>query len=222
MAKEKTGKTKAAPSIGEKLTREVNDAVIHRAVVAEQANKRQGTHKTKTRSEASGGGRKPYRQKKTGRARQGSIRAPHYAHGGMAHARVPVDHSLKVNRKERRLAILSALSAKAEAGNLVVVDKISFSKIKTKQAVEFLTQHTAGAKRVLVILPEYDEAVYKCFRNLRNGNEQKVEVRTAPAATVPKGQEAKKTQGFSARDVMVAHKILVVKDALKMMEEIWS
>jgi large subunit ribosomal protein L4 len=219
MAKEKTEKTKAAPGIGEKLTREVNEAVIHRAVIAEQANKRQGTHKTKTRSEASGGGRKPYRQKKTGRARQGSIRAPHYAHGGMAHARIPVDHSLKVNRKERRLAILAALSAKAESGNLVIVDNISFSEIKTKQAVQFLGQYSKGVKRVLVILPEYDEVVYKSFRNLKNGNEQKVEVRTAPAG---KGQESKKTQGFSARDVMVAHKVLVVKEALKMMEEAWS
>lgn len=186
----------------------------HRAVVAEEANSRQGTQKTKTRSEVRGGGRKPYKQKKTGNARQGSIRAPHYAHGGMALALSPRDYEKKVNKKEKRAAILGALSAHLEAGNVTVVETIAFTAPKTKDAVALLT--AAGIakdqRRVLVILPQVDDATYKSFRNLPN-----VEVRTAPS-----NEQGAKTNAFSTRDLLLAQKIVVAKDALARIEEVWA
>jgi len=186
---------------------------VHRAVVAEEANSRQGTQKTKTRSEVRGGGRKPYKQKKTGNARQGSIRSPHYAHGGMALALTPRDYEKKINRKERRAAILGALSAHIEAGNVSVIDKIVFAEPKTKDATKMLEAlGLKDQKRVLVILPAYDEVAYKCFRNLPN-----VEVRTAPA-----NAEGAKSQAFSARDLMVAKKIVIAQDAFDKIEEVWA
>jgi large subunit ribosomal protein L4 len=190
---------------------------IHRTVVAEEANKRQGTQSAKTRSETRGGGRKPYKQKKTGNARQGTIRAPHYAHGGMALAVKPRDYSKKINKQERRAAILSSLAMHVEAGNVSVVDKVAFAAPKTKDAVAFLAALGLGdVKRVLLVLPEYDETVLKCFRNLGN-----VVVRTAPAS-VKKGEEGPRTQAFSARDLLVAHKVVIVKDALAKIEEVWA
>src|SRR6185503_9030577 len=114
---------------------------LHRTLVAETANARQGTQKAKTRSEASGGGRKPYKQKKTGNARQGTIRAPHYAHGGVAFAPVPRDYSKKVNKKERKLATISAFSVQANNGNVLVADKIAFGAPKTKEAADLLKAH---------------------------------------------------------------------------------
>lgn len=216
-------KDKAGKPVG---THEVSDAlmnvrvsmtVVHRAVVAEEANSRQGTQKTKTRSEVRGGGRKPYKQKKTGNARQGTIRAPHYAHGGMALALTPRDYEKKINRKERRSAILSALSAHVEAGNVQLVDSIVFAEPKTKDARAFLAAlGLDGHRRILVILPEVDDTTYRSFRNLPN-----VEVRTAPASTA-NGAEAPKTAVFSARDLMVAHKIILAKDALARIEEMWA
>lgn len=137
--KGKDGKTVGQLSLSEKiLIASVSPVVAHRAVVAEEANKRQGTQKTKTRSEVRGGGRKPYKQKKTGNARQGSIRAPHYAHGGMALAITPRDYSKKVNKKERRAAILAAFSAQVEAGNVTFVDSITFAEPRTKDAQAML------------------------------------------------------------------------------------
>lgn len=186
---------------------------IHRTVVAEEANKRQGTQKTKTRSEARGGGRKPYKQKKTGNARQGTIRAPHYAHGGMALALTPRSYEKKVNKRERRAAILGALGAHVEAGNVTVVDAISFAAPRTKDAIALLNSFgLADQKRVLVILPEYDDVALRSFRNLPN-----VEVRTAPT----KNAEAK-AQPFSTRDLLVAKKIVIAQDALKKIEEVWG
>lgn len=188
-------------------------AVLHRAVVTEEANSRQGTQSAKTRSEVRGGGRKPYRQKKTGNARQGSIRSPHYAHGGMALAVKPRDYAKKLNKKERRAAILGAFKAKMDAGDIFVVDTISFAAPKTKDATNFLNAFgVKDAARVLVILAAYDEVAFKCFRNLPN-----VEVRTAPDT----GDEAK-TVAFSTRDILIARKIVVAQDALKKMEEVWS
>lgn len=187
---------------------------LHRAVVAEEANKRQGTQKTKTRAEIRGGGRKPYKQKKTGNARQGSTRSPHYAHGGMALAIVPRDYEKKVNRREKRAAILGALSGQIEAGNVQVIDSIAFAEPKTKDAQSMLNAlGLEGARRILVILPSYDLVTYKSFRNLPN-----VEVRTAPAG---KGDETK-SQAFSARDVLLAKHIVVAKDALTKIEEVWA
>lgn len=190
-------------------------SVLHRVVVAEEANKRQGTHKTKTRSEARGGGRKPYRQKKTGRARQGTIRAPHYAHGGVAFGTSPRDYSKKINKKERRLAILSALTAKIDAGDVKVINEIKFEQPKTKQAVGFLKD--VGAEgRVLVILEEYDENTLKSFRNI-----PRVEVRTAPAREDGDSQKTK-TQSFSTRDLLVAKTVLVTQKALERIQEVWQ
>jgi large subunit ribosomal protein L4 len=188
--------------------------VLHRVVVAEEANKRQGTQKTKTRSEVRGGGRKPYKQKKTGRARQGSIRAPQYAHGGMALAIEPRDYEKKVNKKERRAAILGAFNAKVEAGAVIVTESILFTEPKTKQALDALKAlNVAEAKRILIVLPVYDEATFKSFRNLPN-----VEVRTAPSTN--NGDD--KTAVFSTRDLLVAHKILIAQDALAKIEEVWA
>mgnify|MGYP001472118902 CR=1 FL=1 len=187
--------------------------LLHQAVVTEEANQRQGTQKTKTRSEVSGGGRKPYKQKKTGNARQGSTRSPHYAHGAMALAIMPRSYVKKMNRKERRAAILGAFNAQVDGGNVLVVDKIFFSAPKTKDAANFLSAlGLDGVRRVLVVLPAYDEATYKSFRNLEN-----VTVRTAPS----NDQEAK-TVAFSARDLLVAHKIVVGADALSLMEAVWA
>ncbi len=190
-----------------------DQSVVHRTVVAEEANSRQGTQSAKTRSEVRGGGRKPYKQKKTGNARQGTIRAPHFTHGGMAMAVKPRDYDKKVNKKERRAAILGVLNAKIEAGDLQVVDSIAFTAAKTKDAVAFLAAFgVAETRRVLVILPAIDEKTYRSFRNLPN-----VVVKTAPSTST----EAK-TDVFSARDLAVAHKIVVAQDALKQIEEVWA
>jgi len=191
------------------------EAVVHRTVVAEMANARQGTQSAKTRSEVKGGGRKPYKQKKTGNARQGSTRSPHYTHGGMALAVKPRDYDKKVNKKERRAAILGALNLKIETGALVVADSLSFAAPRTKDAATMLKAlELSEVKRLLVVLPTHDETTLKCFRNMPN-----VTVRTAPA----KGDEKDaKTSVFSARDVMVAHKVLIAKDALAKVEEVWA
>ncbi len=212
--KGKDGKKVGTRDISAKLAEAAaSHTTIHRTVVAEEANKRQGTQSAKTRSEVRGGGRKPYKQKKTGNARQGSIRSPHYAHGGMALAVKPRDYEKKVNKRERRASILTALAAHLEAGNVSVVDSISFAAPKTKDATALLASlGLDGVKRVLVILAAYDEVTIKSFRNLPN-----VEVRTAPS----RDAEAK-TQAFSTRDVLVAHKLVVAKEALDKIEEVWA
>jgi large subunit ribosomal protein L4 len=194
----------------------VKPSVLHRAVVAEEANNRQGTQKAKTRAEVRGGGRKPYRQKKTGRSRQGSIRSPLHRKGGVVFAPVPRDYSKKVNRKERRLALQSAFATQADQGRIIVVDKIDFDQPKTKLAVELLNSIGANVQRVLVILPSYDEVALKAFRNLRH-----VEVRTAPSKASKDGEQTR-AQGFSTRDLLVAHKVVVSKDALAAIQEAWS
>lgn len=212
------GKSVGKHELNEKLTEPgTSPTSVHRAVVAEEANKRQGTQSAKTRSEVRGGGRKPYKQKKTGNARQGSIRSPHYRHGGMAMAVKPRDYEKQVNRKERRASILTAFASQYAAGHIQVTTEIAFKEAKTKSATEALKSlGLAEARRVLVILPRYDEITYKSFRNLSN-----VEVRTAPARQ-DEGNENAKNQGFSVRDVMIAHRIVVVEEALKMIEEVWA
>lgn len=212
------GKKKSTLTLSEGLS-SANPAmaVVHRAVVAEEANSRQGTQKAKTRSEVRGGGRKPYKQKKTGNARQGSIRAPHYKKGGMALAVSPRDYEKKVNRKERRAAILGALNAMITSGDVQVADGIVFAEAKTKSALDLLKAFELDkVRRVLVILTSYDEATYKCFRNISN-----VTVRTAPATPTEEAGGIK-TAAFSARDVLVAHKILIDKDALTRVQEVWT
>jgi large subunit ribosomal protein L4 len=216
--KSKDGKAVGKHELNDKLANAtVSPVVAHRTVVAEEANSRQGTQKAKTRSEVRGGGRKPYKQKKTGNARQGSIRAPHYAHGGMALAVAPRDYEKKVNKRERRAAILAAFSAQIEAGNVSVVDNIAFATPSTKDANAMLAAlGLAGQRRVLIVLPEYDAVALKSFRNLPN-----VTVRTAPAV-VAKGEEGPKTAPFSARDLLVAHKLVVAQEALTRIEEVWA
>lgn len=188
------------------------DHVLHRTVVAEMANARQGTQSAKTRSEVKGGGKKPYKQKKTGNARQGTTRAPHYAHGGMALAVKPRDYAKKVNRKERQLAILGAIAEKLDSGKLTIAEAIVFAEPKTKHAIDMLKAlELQDSKRLLVILETSDDATYKCFRNLPN-----VTVRTAPGGT-----KDAKTATFSARDVLVAHNVLIAKGAFAKIEEVW-
>jgi large subunit ribosomal protein L4 len=189
----------------------IQQGAVYRSVRAEQNAARQGTQHAKTRSEAHGGGRKPYKQKKTGNARQGTIRAPHYAHGGVAFAPKPRDYSQKVNKKERRLATISAFSARANGGDVLVADKIAFGEPKTKAAADLLKGYGLdGTKRVLVVIAENDPIAIKSFNNLPN-----VEVRTAPSRDG-------KSSAFSTRDVLVATKILITKEALEKTEEAWT
>lgn len=203
-----SGKHQLAEPIA-KLT--VDPSVLHRVVIAEQANGRQGTHCAKTRSETRGGGRKPYKQKKTGNARQGTIRAPHYAHGGMAFAIKPRDYTKKVNRKERRLAIIAAFSQRANGGDVQIVKDLSFKAPKTKDAIEVLKGlGLADVRRVLLVVKDHNEDLLKSFRNLQN-----VEVRTAPSRDG-------KASTFSTRDLLVAHKIVVTESAIKAIEESWQ
>jgi large subunit ribosomal protein L4 len=216
--KSKEGKSVGKHALSESLLKvKASHTTVHRTIVAEEANARQGTQAAQTRSEVRGGGRKPYKQKKTGNARQGSTRSPHYAHGAMALAVKPRDYDKKVNRKERRAAIVSGFVERVEAGDVTVVDAIMFAEPKTKQATEMLKAlELADARRLLVVLAQHDDVTYRCFRNLSN-----VTVRTAPSSQA-EGAEAAKTNGFSARDILVATKILIAKDALTKIEEVWA
>ncbi len=144
---------------------EPNEAVVHSVLVNYLANQRQGTQSTKTRSEVSGGGRKPWRQKGTGRARQGSIRAPQWIKGGIALGPKPRSYTYRVNKKEKRLAIKSLLSSKVLENQLVVIDALPFKEIKTKQMVSALANNKVEGK-TLVMLPEKNEAVQKSARNI--------------------------------------------------------
>ena len=143
----------------------VNIAVMHQVVTAQLAAARQGTHKTKTRGEVRGGGAKPWRQKGTGRARQGSSRSPQWVGGGVAHGRVPKDWSVRVNKKVKRAALRSALSDRAEHQLVTVVRDLSFDVARTKDAVAALSALELEG-RVLVVLAERDEATMRSFRNL--------------------------------------------------------
>jgi len=150
---------------GEWFGGEVNVPVMHQVVTAQLAAARQGTHKTKTRAEVRGGGRKPWKQKGTGRARQGSIRAPQWVGGGVSHGRVPKDWAQRVNRKMRRAALRSALADRLAGGNIVVVDRFAFDAPRTKDAVTALSALGAGPN-VLLVLADFDEAAVLSVRNL--------------------------------------------------------
>lgn len=156
-----------------KLNKEVfgiepNDKVLYDAIITARNGLRQGTYKVKTRSEVSGGGRKPWRQKGTGRARQGSIRAPQWVGGGVALGPVPRDYSIKMNRKERRLALKSALSYKVREENLIVVDNVEVASNKTKDMVKALEELNVADKKVLIVMDELTENVILASRNLAN------------------------------------------------------
>ena len=147
---------------------EPNDAVVKDAIVAARAGARQGTAKVKTRSEVSGGGRKPYRQKGTGNARQGSIRATQYRHGGIVFGPVPRDYSKKMNKKEKRLALKSALSYKVLDKELVVLESINFETNKTKEMVNLLNTLELTNAKVLLVVEELTDNVCLASRNLGN------------------------------------------------------
>ena len=144
---------------------EVNIPVMHQVVTAQLAAARQGTHKTKTRAEVSGGGRKPWKQKGTGRARQGSTRSPQWIGGGVSHGRVPKDWSQRVNRKMRRSALRSALTDRLAGGNVIVVDRFAFDAPRTKDAIAAFDALGAG-QNVLLVLADFDEAAVLSVRNL--------------------------------------------------------
>lgn len=145
-----------------------NNAVLNDAIILSMASLRQGTHKTKNRSEVSGGGRKPWRQKGTGRARQGSIRAVQWVGGGRYGTPVPRDYSKKQNRKERQLALRTALTEKADAKELIVLENLTISAPKTKEMLKVLETLKVSDKKVLLVVKEFDENIILATRNIEN------------------------------------------------------
>ena len=180
---------------------EVNEHLVHLAVVRQLANKRQGTQKAKTRSEVSGGGRKPWRQKGTGHARQGSIRAPQWTGGGVVFAPVPRDYEVKMNKKERRAALKSALTSKVQDNKLVVVDSLALAEVKTKEMQRVLTN--LKAEKALVITAADDKNVVLSARNI-------ADVQTATVNTM------------NVYDVMKHNTVVVTKDAVASIEEVYA
>ena len=180
----------------------VNEPVLHQVVVAHLANCRQGTQSAKTRSEVSGGGKKPYRQKGTGRARQGSTRAPQWTHGGIVFAPKPRDYSYTLNKKTRRLALKSALSAKAAELNIVVIDSIKMEAPKTKEFAAFLKAVNADCK-CLVVTAAADANVVKSGRNIP-------------------GCEVTFANLLNVYDIVNAKKLVVDKEALAKIEEVFA
>ena len=180
---------------------EINEHLVHLAVVRQLANKRQGTQKAKTRSEVSGGGRKPWRQKGTGHARQGSIRAPQWTGGGVVFAPVPRDYEVKMNKKERRAALKSALTSKVQDNKLVVVDSLALAEVKTKEMQRVLTN--LKAEKALVITAADDKNVVLSTRNI-------ADVQTATVNTM------------NVYDVMKHNTVVVTKDAVASIEEVYS
>ena len=181
---------------------EPNEKIVHSVLVNYLANQRQGTANTKTRAEVSGGGRKPWKQKGTGRARQGSIRAPQWFKGGIALGPKPRDYRYTLNKKERRLAIRSVLSSKVLENNLVVVDKFNFEEIKTKNMVNALTNLKVEGK-TLIVLPEKNENVQKSARNIEN-------VKTSLVNTI------------NVYDLLKYNKLVLTVDSVKSLEEVYA
>lgn len=159
-----TGDVELAPAL---FDAQVNVPAMHQVVVAQMAAWRRGTHSTKSRGDVRGGGRKPYRQKGTGRARQGSIRSPQWTGGGVAFGPTPRSHRKKVNKKMRALALRSALTDRARAGKVAVVESLAFDTPKTKEAVALLNEVGLGEGKVLLVLDGHDERVERSFRNLQ-------------------------------------------------------
>jgi large subunit ribosomal protein L4 len=179
----------------------VNVPLMHQVVVAGAAAARRGTHKTKTRGEVSGGGKKPWRQKGTGRARQGSTRAPQWTGGGVVHGPRPRDHSMRVNKKMKRGALRSALTDAVQSNKLVVIDDFGLTEPKTKQAVRLLERLDAMTGKVLVVVPSptSDGAVEKSFRNIEG-------IRVSYAGAL------------GVYEVLAADKILVTSRTLDVLE----
>ncbi len=181
---------------------EPNEAVVHSVLVNFLANQRQGTQSTKTRAEVRGGGRKPWRQKGTGRARQGSIRAPQWVKGGIALGPKPRSYKYTVNRKERRLAIKSMLSSKVLEKELVVVDALDLKEIKTKEMAKILNNLKVEGK-TLILLPEKNENVQKSARNIEN-------VKTTLVNTI------------NVYDLLKYKNLVITLDTVKKLEEVYA
>lgn len=181
---------------------EPNMSAMHLVVVGYLANQRQGTQSTKTRSEVSGGGKKPWRQKGTGRARQGSTRAPQWYHGGIALGPKPRTYGISINKKVRRLAMKSALSSKVAANEMTVVDSIALDAIKTKEMAKMFAAIEAG-KKVLVVLPEDNEVIYKSIRNIE-------------------GAKVSTVNTLNVYDILNCNTIVVLKDAVTKIEEVYA
>ena len=181
---------------------EPNSAVLHSAVVNYLANQRQGTQSTKTRTEVRGGGKKPWRQKGTGHARQGSIRAPQWRHGGIALGPKPREYGFDLNKKERRLALKSALSSKVIDNAVVVLDALTVDEYKTKTVVDCLAAIGAG-KKALIVLAANDEKAVRSARNIPG-------VKTAQVNTI------------NTYDILNADTLVIVKDAVNKLEEVYA
>lgn len=179
----------------------VNKEAMHQVVVMQLANKRQGTQSALTRGEVSGGGIKPWRQKGTGRARQGSIRAPQWIHGGVVFAPKPRDYSYSVPKKIKRLALKSALSSKVVENSIVVLDGLNMETPKTKTVATMLKAFEA--KKALIVVPEKDEVAYKSARNLEN------------VAIVP-------VNNLNVVDILKYEKFIITKDAVSKVEEVFA
>lgn len=180
---------------------EINEHLVHLAVLQQLANKRQGTQKAKTRSEVSGGGRKPWRQKGTGHARQGSIRAPQWKGGGVVFAPTPRDYSFKINKKEKALAIKSALTSRVEANKLIVLDELNFGEIKTKNMVNVL--NNLKLNKALVVTGEKNENVVLSARNIEG-------VRTTVSNSI------------NVYDILKYDTVVLTKDAVQKIEEVYA
>ena len=180
---------------------EIAETAVYDAVKNQLANKRQGTQSAKTRAEVRGGGRKPFRQKGTGRARQGSIRAPHYTGGGIVFAPKPRDYSYKIPKKMRRKALYSVLTSKVNDNELIVLDELKLDSYKTKQANEILANINANNK-AYVVIAENDDKVYRSFRNIEGCN-----VETANLINV--------------YDLLRHDKLVITKDAINKLEEVF-
>lgn len=179
----------------------ISKQAVYEVVKNQLANKRQGTQSAKTRAEVRGGGRKPFRQKGTGRARQGSIRAPHYTGGGVVFAPKPRDYSYKVPKKLRRKALYSVLTSKVNENELVVLDELKMDTFKTKEAANILNTIDAG-KKAYVVTAENDNVVYRSFRNIEG-------VDVAPANLV------------NVYDLIRHNKLVITKDAIAKLEEVF-
>ena len=179
----------------------INKHLVHMAVVQQLANKRQGTQKAKTRSEVRGGGRKPWRQKGTGHARQGSTRSPQWKGGGVVFAPTPRDYSFKMNKKEKRLALKSALTSRVEGGKLIVLDELKFDEIKTKEFQ--LVLDNLKISKALVVIADNDEKVVRSARNIPK-------IKTAQPGTI------------NVYDIMNGDTLILTKDAVAKIEEVYA
>lgn len=180
---------------------EINESAMHQVVVALLANKRQGTQSAKTRAEVRGGGIKPWRQKGTGRARQGSIRAPQWIKGGIVFAPKPRDYRMATPKSMKRVAMLSALTSKVQDGQMLVVEDLAFDSIKTKNVVNFL--NAIEAKKTLIITAESNEVVYKSARNIEG------------VAVIP-------ANNINVYDLLKFEKVVMTKDAVSKIEEVYA